>query len=99
MTSCEKDVTYNIANITEMGTIEENYNIPDVNLSDLLKTGCNSYQLQICPLLQDIFKLQTGEEMAFPTLFPYGKYGLYCSTTSQGYPMKMSVGEQTYHIY
>lgn len=57
----------------DFGTVNLNTTMPDISISNFL-----SQQPYMSPLAQNFTnftKIANGEELAFPTLFPYGKSG------------------------
>lgn len=57
----------------DFGTVNLNSTLPDISISNFLSQ--QPYMLPLAQNFTNLTKIANGEELAFPTLFPYGKSG------------------------
>ena len=86
--SCNTSASMNLSDSEESSTIPTNYTVPNVNVSEVANENHTIFLQKIQSAPVSPYGIISGEEMAFPWLFPYGING-YLSQ----HPMKITLRE------
>lgn len=71
--SCYNSINMDQFQFQDFGTVNLNTTMPDISISNFLSQ--QPYMLPLAQNFTNLTKIANGEELAFPTLFPYGKSG------------------------